>query len=210
MNRRIACPDFSRMCVSIQVNYLRTKTCVDLTLKKAQLHELDTEIKQRWASKGNTYFEPTWLHTTQHFSEQRSATFDINTQLPAEAWHNAITNLEFRNIGDEWTNPKKAFYGLLIIQNDKEKTSHAIGIRKSHSQIYFIHDIHIDANSGTTVNGCTCKEYTHSEKTAFEKGLDSLLTQYHAHGYTSLFALKLIKDRPFDPFITSLKSYFRI
>jgi len=209
MNRRIACPDFSRMCVAIQVDYLRTKTCVGLKPKASQLCALDADIKERWVPRKNTYFEPTWLHTTQHFTEQRGASFEIDSQRPSKAWNNAIANLEFNNVGDEWANPKKSFYGLLIVQNDNEKTSHAIGIRKSHAQRYFIHDIYTDSKSATAVDGCDSAENKYDTKDSFSTGINAHLKNYANNGYKKLFVIKLIKEKPLAPFIKSLRSYFQ-
>jgi hypothetical protein len=206
MHRQIACTTMAKMCVASQLTYLQSKKTCAFKHDETTIKKRNRDIQQQWDPKRSTYFDPHWLKTTLHFREQRSATFDIDPKRPLSAWNNAIGNLEFNNPGEEWSSTKDAFYGLLIVL--KEDTSHAIAIRKSHLQHYFIHDIYTEAQSATAIDGCDGAENNYPTKEYFNNGINTHLTKYTANGYTSLFVIKLIKEKPFAPFIQSMKGFF--
>jgi hypothetical protein len=212
MKRRIACPnpdsDFSQKCLSIQLDYLHSQNCVDLKSRAPSINALHQTITATWEKKRDTYFDPQWLRTTQERTEQRSATFEIDPKVPSNAWRKAIANLEYNNPGDHWTNDKKAFEAILIVLNSDKTDSHAIGIRKSHEQHYFLHDIHTESKSEAAMNGCVCKEYKHTSKADFEGTLDAHLRQYTAYGFTQIFIIKFIEARPYGVFTKPLSFFF--
>ncbi len=213
MKRRIACPnpdsDFSNKCLAIQLDYLHHKTCVDLKPRATHINEMHKTLTETWEPQRNTYFDPHWLRNTQQFTEQRSATFEIDPEVPSNAWRKAIANLEYNNPGNQWTNKKLPFDGILIVLNSDKTDSHAIGIRKSHEQHYFLHDIHTESQAETAVNGCVCKEYRYTRKDDFEGTLGIQLGQYSSLGFTELFVIKLIEEKPFDRFLKPLKDLFQ-
>lgn len=208
MRRKIACPTFAHMCVATQLDYLDTKTCTGLKPRETQIRALDTEIRTLWTQRKATYFEQNWLRNSFHFTEKRSASFDIDPKTPVAAFQWAMANLGFQNPETTWDDPNKSFYGILIVENKHQDLSHAIAIRKSHSQLYFIHDIHTESKSKTALDNCDCREYRYADKDAFETGLDASLKRYHHHGYTTLFVIALIKEKPYCVFTGTLRNRF--
>lgn len=208
MKRQIACRSFSQMCVAIQLDYLHTKHCDGLKPRESQIRTLDIQVRALWQQKPDHYFEPHWLRNTQNFTEKRSASFEIDLQNPLDAWQAAMANLAFNHPGDTWYNTQKSFYGMIIVENIQTPAAHAISVRKSHAQHYFIHDIHTDAEGPTAIDRCDCKEYRYPNTAEFEEGLTRLLGQYAQHGYVRLCTIALVKERPYGCLTTPLKNIF--